>query len=115
MDYLTILKYFGIKISSAIVMGIILLFYMKNKLDDKADKIAVNELKQEIKSDLTSLKKDFMQTLKEKFEESNKIMSITVDRLETVFETQNEKMQNIVDIQIKALNDHIDRLEKKQG
>ena len=114
MDYITIIESFGIKLSAAIVVGGILLFWMKQKLNDKADKAEVIELKKEFKNDFLLLKTEIVQTLKEKLDASYEIVSVTIDRLESVFNAQNDKMQGIINIQIKALDDHVKRLDEKR-
>jgi len=114
VDYITIIESFGIKLSAAIVVGGILLFWMKQKLNDKADKAEVIELKKEFKNDFLLLKTEIVQTLKEKLDASYEIVSVTIDRLESVFNAQNDKMQGIINIQIKALDDHVKRLDEKR-
>ncbi len=114
MDYITIIESFGVKLSAAVVVGGILLFWMKQKLNDKADKAEVIELKKEFKNDFLLLKTEIVQTLKEKLDASYEIVSVTIDRLESVFNAQNDKMQGIINIQIKALDDHVKRLDEKR-
>lgn len=114
MDYITIIESFGIKLSAAVVVGGILLFWMKQKLNDKADKAEVIELKKEFKNDFLLLKTEIVQTLKEKLDASYEIVSVTIDRLESVFNAQNDKMQGIINVQIKALDDHVKRLDEKR-
>lgn len=114
MNYITIIESFGIKLSAAVVVGGILLFWMKQKLNDKADKTEVDALKKEIKNDFMLLKAEIVQILKEKLDASYEIVAVTVDRLESVFNAQNDKMQGIIDVQIKALGDHVKRLDEKR-
>ena len=112
MDYINILKFVSLKLSPAIVVGMLLLMYFKKKLNEKADKLEIENLKLDIKKDFSDLKNEFIKTLKEKLDASSGLILVTIERVETVFEVQNQKMQQIVDIQIKAINDHISKLEK---
>ena len=114
MDYITIIESLGVKLSAAGMVGVILLFWMKQKLNDKTDKTEINAYKKEIKDDFILFKTEIVQTLKEKLDASNKIVAVTVDRLEKVFDAQNNEMRGIIDVQIKALSEHVQRLDEKR-
>lgn len=119
VDYLAIIKFLSLKLSAASAVGLLLLLYIKPKLNDKADKTDLNGKADKkdidtLKQDLFVLKDELIKVLKEKLEASSEIMSITVNRLEAVFNAQNSKIKGIVDVQIKALNEHLNRLEKRQ-
>jgi len=111
LNYLNIIKIFSLKISPAIIVGMTLLLYFQQKLSKKADKTELIALKDEIKNDFKALKNEIIASLNEKLESSHEITAVTIDKLKSVFEAQNEKMKGIVDIQIKAITNHIHRLD----
>lgn len=120
VDYLAIIKFFTLKLSAASAVGLLLLLYIKPKLKDKADKTDLNDKADKedlntLKQDLFSLKDELIKILKEKLDASSEIMSVTVHRLESVFNAQNSEIKGIVDVQIKALNEHLNRLEQDKN
>jgi len=100
----TIIAYLAQRLPIAAGCSLIILLYMRIKLDLKADKKDLDDLRSEVKTDFSSMKNEVIDVLKDKLDSSTEIMSTTMDKINSIVEVKIVALEK----QIKNLEDRVE-------